>query len=229
MSVDFDEYRDSYREEVQRSIGFIGQDVDVFARAKADYLVRLAERQVGPPDAVQALDVGCGIGLTDGFLASRLRSLHGVDVSERVIDQAARANPSVNYRAYAGHALPYPDGSFDLVFAICVLHHLPRRSWTSIVKEMRRVTRRGGAVAVLEHNPLNPLTRLAVHRCQFDQDIELLRRRTVERLLVETELKLADSRYIVFFPWRTPLLEHAEALLAQLPLGAQHAVAGVRS
>ena len=39
---------------------------------------------------------------------------------------------------------------------------------------MRRVVRPGGLLCIIEHNPFNPLTRLAVVRCEFDRDAVLL-------------------------------------------------------
>ena len=49
---------------------------------------------------------------------------------------------------------------------------------------MRRVVRPGGLVCVIEHNPLNPLTRsLAVSRCEFDSDAVLLGASTTRKLM----------------------------------------------
>ena len=52
---------------------------------------------------------------------------------------------------------------------------MSRRQLAGFVADMVRVTRPGGLVCVIEHNPLNPLTRLAVNRCPFDADAVLLR------------------------------------------------------
>ncbi len=73
---------------------------------------------------MRALDVGCGVGVTDAHLAGRFAELQGVDTSEEAIRRAAAANPGVLYRAYDGDRLPYEDETFDLAFAICVMHHV---------------------------------------------------------------------------------------------------------
>jgi uncharacterized protein (DUF2062 family) len=93
---------------------------------------------------------------------------------------------------------------------------------------MARVARPGGVVAILEHNPFNPLTRLAVYRCEFDDGVELLSRRATVNLMRQAKLELAEAKYIVFFPWRDALLRSLESRLGALPLGAQYAVAGVK-
>jgi len=161
------------------------------------------------------------------LLAGELGAIDGVDISEGVLEAARLRNPSVSYRSYDGEHLPYEDKTFDLVFAICVLHHVPPPRWESFIAELARVTRPGGVLAVIEHNPLNPLTRLAVSRCEFDDDAVLLGRRRTERLLRAARLELhPPSRYIAFFPWRNALLAKTERALRRIPLGAQYVVTG---
>jgi SAM-dependent methyltransferase len=224
----FEEYGDTYRDEVQKSIDFIGRDHTFFTEVKVRTLVELAERELGDPGSVHALDVGCGTGETDTFLAGRLGRLEGVDVAESVLETARARNPGVAYRSYDGERLPYDDGAFDLVFTICVVHHVPPPRWQSFVAELARVVRPGGVLTIIEHNPLNPLTRLAVSRCEFDDEATLLRRGRTEALVRSAGLELRPSRYIIFFPWKSPVLTKAERVLRRVPLGAQYVVTGVR-
>jgi hypothetical protein len=92
---------------------------------------------------------------------------------------------------------------------------------------MVRVTDQQGLVAILEHNPLNPLTRLVVARCAFDEGVDLLSTRDSVRLLSAAGVKTTKTRYLGFFPWRGGLLRRAEHALAFLPLGAQYMVLGL--
>src|SRR5438093_13482555 len=78
MSNDFDEYRHTYRDDVQRSIDFSGQDVGFFTDVKARLLGELAQRELGNGE-LAVLDVGCGVGLTDDALQGRFATIHGVD------------------------------------------------------------------------------------------------------------------------------------------------------
>ena len=142
--------------------------------------------------------------------------------------EAAARNPWAEYRAYGGAVLPFPDDGFDLVFAICVLHHVEHEHRATLATEMARVTRPGGIVAVFDHNPVNPLTRLAVRRCAFDADCELLGRRSARTALQQAGLAIAEARYILFFPWNGDGFRRAEDSLSWLPLGAQYLVAGRR-
>jgi SAM-dependent methyltransferase len=224
MSSGFDPYADRYEELVERSIGFSGQEQDFFLQAKARSLLDVVRRRLAHPGSVRALDVGCGGGLIDRHLGA-LGSLTGIDPSEPMIEAARTANPKVDYRVADGTQLPFEDGSFDLAFAVCVLHHVPPPDRPVFVAELARVTRPGGLAVVLEHNPLNPLTRLAVSRCEFDDDAILLGRRETRGRLRAVGLEPVEQRYIIFFPWRSAVLGRAERALAPVPLGAQYYVA----
>ena len=89
---------------------------------------------------------------------------------------------------------------------------------------MQRVTRPGGIVVIAEHNPLNPLTRYVVGRCEFDGDAVLLSRRETDRTLRSAGLSEFECRYILFFPWRGSGLRRLELSLGRVPLGAQYLV-----
>ena len=221
-------HEESYREAVEASISFSGAGLDLFTRIKADLLLELASTHVGAPGDLAFLDVGCGPGETDSFLAGRVGSLTGVDVSRGMVERARRRNPWAEYRDYRpSEPIPYDDGSYDVCFAICVLHHVPPDQRPGLVAEMERLCRPGGLLLLLEHNPLNPLTRKAVRDCEFDRGVELLSRRAVTSLLEGVGL-VPRGRYIEFFPRDSELLRRIEARLGWLPLGAQYAVFGQR-
>ncbi len=222
----FDDYEDSYRDAVNASIGFSGADVDFFARLKADDLAETLDRRLGGAAAARVLDVGCGAGVTDAFLAGRVGELHSADLSRGLLDAAAAANPQVRYHWFDGVTLPFEDGAFDVSFAICVLHHVEPGERPSLMREMGRVTRPGGLVAVYEHNPFNPLTRIAVDRCEFDRGVVLLRPAETRHLLRRAGAPPVESRYIAFFPWETRVLRRIERRLSRVPLGGQFVVVG---
>ncbi len=225
-TISFDAYKDTYRDEVQKAIAFAGQDVDFFTRAKVNHLLDLSRRLLGEPKNLRVLDVGCGVGLTDRYLLPHFRALSGVDISGESVQVAARNNPDGRYQTYAGDVLPFRDDTFDLVFAICVMHHVPPAGWPPFVQEMQRVVRPGGLTVVFEHNPNNPLTRRAVNRCPFDADAVLLRLGTTKRLFRQAGLELLERRYILFFPWEAPVFKQLERGLGGLPLGGQYYVVG---
>ncbi|MEO1695367.1 MAG: class I SAM-dependent methyltransferase, partial [Pseudomonadota bacterium] len=161
----FDGYQTTYADAVNSAVAFTGVDVDFFTRVKADYIIELVEREVGPADQQSVLDVGCGIGNFHRLLQPVVANLSGVDVSAACIERAKDEHPEVSYKTYDGGRLPYDDASFDVAFTVCVMHHVPPADWPTFASEMRRVLRPGGLAIVFEHNPLNPLTMRAVNNC----------------------------------------------------------------
>jgi len=99
----------------------------------------------------RVLEVGSGLGLLANEVAATAPGVDvdGVEVSAAQL-AAARPGPRVTFRQGDAHALDFPDGSFDLVYARYLLEHVadPDR----VVREMRRVTTPGGRVAVCEND-----------------------------------------------------------------------------
>ena len=225
-SVSFGNYVETYQKEVQSSINFIGQDVDFFIELKANLIKNIAGKFFQNPKEIKVLDIGSGIGLTDHHLVKYFKNLYGVDVEEEVVNKAREYNPSVNYSLYNGAKLPHDDGSIDLVFAINVMHHVPPSGWNGFVAEMFRVTKKGGIAVVFEHNPLNPLTRLAVSRCEFDRDAVLLHKNKLKKIFTGSKFKVEENSFIIFFPFNKKAFRTLEKALWWFPIGAQYYLVG---
>lgn len=106
---------------------------------------------VGPVDRV--LDFGSG----DGFFAKHLPEL--VSVSTMVaVDVAERERSWIRPILYSGERLPFPDRSFDLVYAVDVLHHCPDP--VAALAEMCRCTRR--YLLIKDHNYSGPLGKMVL-------------------------------------------------------------------
>jgi SAM-dependent methyltransferase len=217
-------YPDQYRRDVNRSIDFAGVDVDLFMRGKASSIVDMLDSNLpGGSSAANCLDVGCGIGIMHPMLLPHVARLSGADISEEAIETARSLNPAVEYRSYETR-LPYADAAFDFCSAVCVMHHVPPGQWPAFVAEAWRVTRPGGLFAVYEHNPFNPLTRVAVWRCPFDHDAVLLRMRSVVDLLRAQGFGIVSRKYLFFVPVDARWARCTDHVLAWLPLGAQYVV-----
>ena len=97
----------------------------------------------------RVLDVGCGPGSLTADLAVHCPqgAVTGIDASAAVIAVAAAAHGDVaEFLTGDIVALDFPDDHFDVVHAHQVLQHLDRP--VAALREMRRVTRPGGVVAV---------------------------------------------------------------------------------
>jgi SAM-dependent methyltransferase len=223
----FDKYDKSFGPVVQSSIDFSGLPHSFFTAAKADALRELMAARLHGIKNPHMLDVGCGVGEFHSFVRGMFGRICGTDVSAASIDQARIRNPEVEYRDYVGETLPYDSAAFDLSIAICVLHHVPPPQWGGFLREMRRVVRPGGAVCLIEHNPLNPLTRLAVARCEFDRDAVLLRAGRTRALMADAGLHDIQAHYFLLLPSAAPLARRIERSFWHVPFGAQYIVSGI--
>ena len=229
MSNTFDQHSAKYRDTVETSVNFSGQDHDFFMQAKArvvrEHLAgHYGEKKLATMDA---LDVGCGVGAFHPHVDGMFASLTGADISAESIARAQARKNSVDYRSYQAGRLPFADNSFDFTFTICVVHHVPKPQWQAFVADMTRVTKPGGTVAIIEHNPLNPATRLAVLRCPFDEDAILLGSRTSRRLMSGAGLKQLKTQYFLLSPFKSKAALRIEKALSGLAIGAQYATFGV--
>jgi ubiquinone/menaquinone biosynthesis C-methylase UbiE len=227
IAEEFDRYKESYDDAVNRAVAFSGQKAESFTRAKADDLLRTIASYFNSPHLVSLLDVGCGIGNYHPFLLPLVDSVSGVDVSRACISKAKERNPTASYTAYDGDHLPYRDQQFDVTFCVCVLHHVPPERWPQFVNEMRRVTRTGGLVVVYEHNPKNPLTRKVVRDCDFDRDAVLLTMAQTRQLLTAAGCSDVATRSILTLPPIGGFVERLDGLFAKLPLGSQYRAVGL--
>jgi SAM-dependent methyltransferase len=223
----FDNYDKSFGAVVQSSIDFSGLPHSFFTAAKSDALRELIATRLNGMQSAHMLDVGCGVGEFHPLVRGMFGRVCGVDVSAASIAQARIRNPEVQYEAYVGETLPYDSATFDLSIAICVLHHVLPPQWVGFLREMRRVVRPGGLVCLIEHNPLNPLTRLAVARCEFDRDAVLLHAGRTRALMADAGLHDARSHYFLLLPSAAPLARRVEHGLRRIPLGAQYIASGI--
>jgi SAM-dependent methyltransferase len=102
---------------------------------------------------VSVLDVGCGPGTITADLAMLVTPARvtALEVTAEALDLARaeiarRGLTNVDFRVGDVHALDFPDDTFDVVHAHQVLQHVTDP--VAALREMRRVTRPGGVVAV---------------------------------------------------------------------------------
>src|SRR6476646_11804702 len=122
-----------------------------FHAAHTEVEADLLRQALGPGSSV--LEAGCGRTTRLARFRDRIDRLVGVDLDE----SGGRTNESLDEFAVADLCgpLPFPDGSFDLVYSNFVVEHLERPP--AAFAEWHRVLRPGGSVVVVTSNRSNPL------------------------------------------------------------------------
>ena len=133
-----------------------------------------------------ALDVAAGTGLAARRLAGRVRAVVALDATDAMLTLGhaqARAEGTTNvvFARGVAEALPFVDGSFDIVLCRFAVHHFSDPA--VVAAELARVTRPGGRVSVID------LVASDDPRVAGEQNrLEILRDRSHTRMLAATEL-----------------------------------------
>jgi ubiquinone/menaquinone biosynthesis C-methylase UbiE len=141
---------------LQRTRQEFAQQAASFAASAAttdpSQLARLVEA-IGDSARGRVLDVACGPGIVTAALAERAREVVALDLTPQMLEKAkercakaARAN--VVFKEGSATALPFADGCFDAVVTRLSFHHFSDPG--AVLKEMLRVLRAGGTVAIAD-------------------------------------------------------------------------------
>lgn len=225
---EFDAFAPAYEDLLRDRLRdrFSSGQIDFFHRRKRDLITNWFAQRGLDTGTWNYLDVGCGQGDLLRLLSPEFAMSAGCDTSTGMV---SKANSDRIVHQDDALRLPFEDCSFDLVTAVCVYHHVPLNDRAALTFEVRRVLKPGATFCVIEHNPLNPITRLIVARSPVDVAAHLLSHRKTRRLMNECGVEVAGTSFFMFLP--EPLYRRASKLddaLQWLPLGGQYAVFGRR-
>ncbi len=223
----FDHLSSSYEELLRDPIRdrFTGQESMFFHRRKADLIRGFFQRRSVATTGLRYLDLGCGKGELLHLLQADFQQAAGCDVSAEMMRQISQVSGIETRVQKDPLQIPFGDAEFDLVSAVCVYHHVPPAARRTLTSEIGRVLRPGGIFCMIEHNPLNPVTRLIVSRTPVDSDAILLPAAESRRLAAGAGFAPLEQDYFLYFPQAIyRYLGRMEAALAKVPLGGQYAV-----
>lgn len=106
----------------------------------------------------RVLEIGCGTGTVTLMAAGRVGETGeaaGIDPSPEMLARAraklaAAPLPQAAFLEGSGDALPFPDGHFDAVILFLVIHEMAHPDRIDTLREVLRVLRPGGHVAIGE-------------------------------------------------------------------------------
>ena len=193
----FDHFSLKYRKIHDKNLKISGANSDYFCEYKIKELVRHEKVK----NKLRILDFGCGDGSSEVFFRKYFvnSQIVGIDVSKISISIARKKKiKDSNFSVFDGRKIPFEDGSFDIVFVACVVHHINNKHHQGIINELLRMVKPKGRLYIFEHNPLNPLTRLIVKDCIFDKNAVLLLPNEIKKLFKkDCNIEVINT---IFFP-----------------------------
>lgn len=96
----------------------------------------------------KVLDFGCGDGWITKEFVARGAETQGVDYSERAISFARILVPGATFTVIDGERLPFPDATFDYIFMLEVLEHIPSAEISRVLNELNRTLKPSGALVL---------------------------------------------------------------------------------
>ncbi|MFA5169310.1 MAG: class I SAM-dependent methyltransferase [Candidatus Paceibacterota bacterium] len=100
------------------------------------------------------LDVCCGTGDQAFYYAQKSNHVFGVDIDSKMIGlaQKRKKDDSPTLIVTDARKLPFEDNYFDLTSICLALHEKEEKLRNQIIHEMKRVTKKGGTIMIVDYN-----------------------------------------------------------------------------
>ena len=140
-------------------------DQKLLNRREQAILAELLATVAGGRRDLRALDVPCGYGRFCEVLLTVASRLVDVDRSEVMAARASERARELGAKDTRGvganlTALPFPDGAFDVVLCMRLLHHVfDEKDRAAMFRELARVTRKHVVISFYDRNPVHLLQR----------------------------------------------------------------------
>ena len=144
---------DKVRERFTATADVFSKTVRVLRAAEADMLAERATDGLANLGRRTAIDLACGPGTFTRPLARRVGHAIGADLTPAMVEKARveaerDAITNIEFTCADVYALPFADGSADILTCGYAFHHMTEPA--GALREMARVARPGGRVAVID-------------------------------------------------------------------------------
>ncbi len=143
-----------------QSTPWVMEYLDIGRRSAARLQQVLGEAGLNAASRPQVLDLGSGLGRVLRHLEPSGWQLYGCDVDAWSLEWSRRVCDFAELRVNQNDPpLPWPEASFDAVYAVSVFSHFPTARQSRWAAELRRVLKPGGLAVVTTMGPwvFNPL------------------------------------------------------------------------
>jgi ubiquinone/menaquinone biosynthesis C-methylase UbiE len=151
--------------------------------------------QAGP-----IMDVGCGPGQTTRYLHSQGAKVTGIDISERMIDEAKRRNPEISFHVDNMLHLKAENGSLAGVCAFYAIVNFQYPDIKKIFLEFHRVLKNGGVLLLAFHVEEKEVHVADVFESGKPLDFFFFDENKIIDLLKKSEFEIVEA--LVRFPYQ---------------------------
>ena len=146
------------REKTAMSAILTGIEDEATFDAKGEEFVERIRGYIKGDDVV--LDVGCGIGRVEKFLAPLCREIYAVDVSRKMLKRARkrlRDFANIHFIKNDGRSLGFlQDENIDFAFSVFVFQHIEKEDTICYLANIYRVLKNSGSVYLQFPNIIHP-------------------------------------------------------------------------
>lgn len=131
---------------IEKTKDYFDKNVDSFSGSRNRLWPEFEELKKYMKGGEKILDLGCGNGRLFELFKNRNVKYTGVDTSVEFIERAKEKYGDYFVVADAFN-LPFPDNSFDSIWAIAFFHHIPSKHLRlKVFKEIKRVLKKDGKI-----------------------------------------------------------------------------------
>lgn len=158
------------REKIQQQIFAQYTSLDLQNKLYQVKALKLAQKYLGKKKETKLLDIGCSDGSFAQYAGRLLRAkTYGVDISAGAI-KLAKTRLGVAMQHNGADKLPFPDKSFDLIFALEIIEHIYDTDF--FLAEIHRVLKVGGKLILSTPNLASLKNRLKLLINGYPQYLE---------------------------------------------------------
>jgi ubiquinone/menaquinone biosynthesis C-methylase UbiE len=227
LNAEFDQFAESYSQRLDDPLRErFASDAIHFHVRKLDLIQQVLSDRGLRTATMRWIDVGCGRGDLLKLGKELFASVAGCDISAEMLSFAG--DISVAHQTDM-RTLPFPSSSADFVTASCIFHHVEETEHVGLAREIIRILKPGGLFAIIEHNPLNPVTRIIVQRSPVDKNACLLTQAQAAKLIKSAGAEVVSHHYFLYLPEKLySIFPRLERGLQWFPGGGQYLVLGRR-
>jgi ubiquinone/menaquinone biosynthesis C-methylase UbiE len=167
---------------------------------------------------ISILDFGCGTGLLTFFMQRSFfnATTIGVDTNNLLVQENQKNYPNLRFMSLDDNSLPFENATFDLIYSVNVLHHIPQKDHKQTIRNLVRTLKPSGAMLIFEFNPYNLYMR-SVFKQEHTKDFSMIKPHYWSNLLKGESLNIKTT-------YLYPNFTKTEPYLSKIPFGSLYSV-----